>query len=400
MAGIGGLAVSASASAKFDNVQVFIQPSQSLPYSYTLTAYNTSGIQVAYYQSNFAAAALELPDGTYLFTVQASYSSPYNSPCIGCMRTIWANSSSVTNSTSGTNSTVLNAMQAILPLSNEPNTTTSTNSTGVTNSTLGSLMPIFNLAPSSNEYGFAIEQISGPSSITIDTQNASSLSTSQVTLHVAYANGTAAQGAWVSASVVDDYYYYGSNTTSEAQTGVDGTTTLTMPAAPLLVTSSLTVPINLPQSQSNVTVVIGGQKINVTLYEQPSSITLEGQTLIMPPQTSGSITLQYQPQQYYYPLPEGTSTPSGVTAITTQSMTASTTTAGRNAAAGKIPPFSASNVQLATLVNSSAATTAAAQGFKQSLLQVAGVVALAATLATLTFLIASRGRRKPSTVSA
>src|SRR5208337_5357702 len=81
LAGVGCLPVSASASTKFDNVQVFIQTSLDLPYSYTLTAYNTSGIQVAYYQSNFAAAALELPDGTYLFTVQASYSPPNNYPC-------------------------------------------------------------------------------------------------------------------------------------------------------------------------------------------------------------------------------------------------------------------------------------------------------------------------------
>jgi hypothetical protein len=61
--------VNASGSIKLDNIQVSIQTSQDLPYSYTLTAYNTSGFQVAYYQSNFAAAALELPDGTYLFTV-------------------------------------------------------------------------------------------------------------------------------------------------------------------------------------------------------------------------------------------------------------------------------------------------------------------------------------------
>jgi predicted transcriptional regulator len=70
-------------STGFDNVQVFIQTSHALPYSYTLTAYNTSGYQVAYYQSNYPAAAMELPDGTYLFTVSATYSPPFY-PCNVC----------------------------------------------------------------------------------------------------------------------------------------------------------------------------------------------------------------------------------------------------------------------------------------------------------------------------
>ena len=402
MAGIGSFPVSASASTKFDNVQVSIKTSQNLPYSYTLTAYNTSGVQVAYYQSNYAAAALELPDGTYLFTVQASYSPPSNYPCIGCMRTIWANSTSVTNSTSGTNSTVLNAMQAV-PLSNESSTTTPANSTEVTNSTLVTVSPVFQLM-SSNEYGYALEQVTGPSSVTIRTQNSTDFPTTQVTVHVAYANGTAAQGAWVDASVVDDYYYYAPNINSSVQTGTDGMAVLTMPQAPLLVTSYLSVPITLPQPQSNVTVTVGGQKVNVTLYWEPNSISFQGQTLILPPQTSGSITLQYQPQQYYYSVPsEGMSTAGTTSTITTYTVTASTTSAGQNVAQGRIPPFNPSNVQMATLVNPSTVTTTkvAARGLsRESLLQVGGVVALAATLATLTLLVTIRGRRKPSIVSA
>ncbi len=425
LVGSGGLHVSASASNNFDNVQVFIQTSQNLPYSYTLAAYNTSGIQVAYYQSDFAAAAFELPNGTYLFTVQASYNPAYY-PCIGCV----SGPMIPANSTTATNSTVLTAMPAMLPFNESgpmipanstsvTNSTAVTNSTGVTvlpifmtnstsvtNSTVGTVIPIFSLAPSSNEYGYAIEQVTGPSSITINTQNATVFPTTQVTVHVAYVNGTAAQGAWVYASVVDNYYYYyGPNVVSEAQTGTDGTAVLTMPQAPLLITSYLSVPITLPQSQSNVTVTIGGQKVNVTLYWQPNSITLEGQTLILPPQTSGNITLQYQPQQYYYPIPlEAKSTPGTSGTTTTQTVTASTTTAGQNTVQGRIPPFNLANVPVATHVGPSTVTTTtvAAKGTGgESWLLVDGAAVTVVALAALTLLLVTvRGKRKPNIVSA
>jgi hypothetical protein len=375
LVGSGGLHVSASASTSFDNVQVFIHTSQDLPYSYTFTAYNTSGIQVAYYQSNFPAAAFELPDGTYLFTAQASYGQVYY-PCNGCV-------------------------SGPIPA----NSTTMTNSTTTTNFTTVTVIPIFRLAPSSNEYGYATDQVTGPSTITINAYNATTFPTTQVTVHVAYVNGTAAQGAWVYASVVDDYYYYGPNITSSAQTGADGTAVLTMPQAPLLVTSYLSVPITLPQS--NVTVIIGGQKVNVTLYYEPTSVTLEGQTLILPPQTSGSITLQYKPQQYYYPLPLGLSTPSGVASTNNGTGIVGTTTTAmttrQNTAQGRIPPFNPANVQAATPVHPSTVTTtvAARRTGGESLLQVGGGVTIAVALASLTFvLVTIRGNRKPSIVSA
>lgn len=395
----------ASASTNFDNVQVFIQTSQNLPYSYTLAAYNTSGIQVAYYQSDFTAAALELPSGTYLFTVQASYSSPNNYPCIGC----GSGPIIPANSTAVTNSTALTAMPAMLLPVNEfgpmipANSTWATNSTSVTNSTVVTAIPIFKLS-SSNEYGYAIEQITGPSSITINTQDASAFPTTQVTVHVACANGTAAQGAWVYASVVDDYYSSGPNINSSVQTGAGGTAVLTMPQAPLLVTSYLSVPITLPQHQSNVTVTVGGQKVNVTLYWEPSSITLEGQILILPPQTSGSITLQYQPQQYYYSIPpKGFSTSGTTNTITTETVTASTTMTSQNAAQGRIPPFNPTNVLVATQVSSATVTTTmvASKGLGgENLLLLGGAVVLAVALALTLVLVTVRGKRKPNIVSA
>lgn len=347
LAGFGSLAVNASSPAKFDNVQVFIQTSQDLPFTYTLTAYNTSGYQVAYYQSGFAEAAFELPGGTYLFTVQASYYPP-NPPCTACV---------------------------------VPENAAAANSTG------GTVVPIFRLA-SSNEYGYSIDEITGPSNIYIDTMNSTTLPTAQVNVHVAYANGTAAQGAWVYGYAVDDNYY-APNINSSAQTGADGTAVLTMPQAPLLVTADLSVPITLPQHQSNVTVTVGGQKVNVTLYWQPSSINLEGQILILPPQTSGNITLLYQPQQYYYPIPLVSSATGVPGTTTTQTETATTQSASQN----RIPPFSPSSGQVAAVVG-----TNVFLGGNPLLL---GGVAAVVTLGVLTLVLMTvRGKRKQKIVSA
>ena len=373
------LQVNGSTGSTFDNVQVLIQTQQDLPYSYTLTAYNTTGFQVAYYQSNYAAASLELPAGTYLFTVQASY-APTNYPCIGCVvggPMIPATSLALLNSTSPSNDTL------------------GTNSTGVT------VVPIFRLA-SSNEYGYAVEQVTGPSNITIVTQNASDIVTTQVSVHVAFANGTSVQGAWVYAAVVDNYYYNQSNVVSSAQTGADGMAVLTMPEAPLLVTSDLSIPISFPQLPSNETVIVGGQKVNVTLYWQPSSITLAGQTLILPPQQTGSITLQYQAQQYYYyPTPYGVSTTPALRGVTNESVSGSASNVSNlNDKGAVLPSFSLSAGQTGSHNTQSTATVSAANELGGESMLVVGAVVLVAFVVALGFSAAVRRRNGQEIVSA
>jgi hypothetical protein len=170
-----------------------------------------------------------------------------------------------------------------------------------------------------------------------------------------------------------------------------------MPRAPLLVASDLSVPVTLPQSQSNVTVTIGGQKVNVTLYWEPNSITLEGQILVLPPQTSGSVTIQYQPQQYF-PIPFGKSTTAVPGTTITQTVAAGITATNQNAARAEIPPFNPSNGQKVA----PATTMVAANGLgRESLLLVGGVIAIMVALVALTLIVVTvRGRTKPSLVSA
>ena len=315
----------ASSGVSYDSVQINIQTSANYPYTFVVSAYNSSGSMVAYTQTYFPVAAFELPGGTYLFTVTAYRFEPY--VCQTCVEPVLGAKSSAAPGT------------AIVV---EPN-----------------------LAPEV-EYGYALQTINGQETITIATQNATSIPTTSVTIKVAYANGTAASGAYVSAFVVGQSYYYwgeGTNLSMSGQTDGQGVVQLTVPAVPVEVDASLSVPVILPQNETTVQTVIAGQKINVTVYWQPMYVDLSGTALIVPPQTSASIVLQYQPSiSYYVPPPylasgssQGSATQSG--APITSSGSGSSASApsslesssqGLSAPASKISPFSLGTISAAT----------------------------------------------------
>jgi hypothetical protein len=78
-----GLMQSVAAGSNFNNVQVFVNTSSQLPYSYTFTAYNLTGSLIGTYQGNLPAAAFGLPAGDYLFTVSTVYQ--IYGPCYQCV---------------------------------------------------------------------------------------------------------------------------------------------------------------------------------------------------------------------------------------------------------------------------------------------------------------------------
>jgi len=305
-------------AAGLNLVDVTIQTTQSYPYQYTLTVYNTTGNQVANFYGNFPEAAFALPAGTYLITASAYYQqSYYCNVCIYAKSPANANGSAIA-------------------------------------------MPIRYIPPSS-EYGFAVEQVTGPVQVTIATKNSTAGPVVKVPVHVRFANGTAAAGAWVYASVIGSNYGWSPAWNMSGSTGPDGNVTLLLPEGPVQISASLSVPIQLPKNISTVTVIVGGQKVNVTVYWQPNTVSLSGQTLVLPPQESASITLQVQ-QNYPYPIPlygagvaqpGVTSSGTGVYSITT---TYASTTMGGNAAAirqsagspqaNRIAPFNPSSAQL------------------------------------------------------
>jgi len=260
---LGLSAMSLTNAASYSNVQVFIQTTSSLPDYFTVSAFNMSGSMVASCQTQYPAASFELPDGQYIFTATADQSSNliYNAPTVG-----------------------LNVAQS-----------------GLAMPSISSLYesPVV-------EYGYSIQQISGSSTLTISTQNVTSFPTTTLTIKVAYANGTAADGATVSASIVGSSYYWGyePNAVMWNTTQADGTATLVAPQAPVQIDAWNWVPVNLPSNLTTVPVIVGGEKVNVTVYWEPTYVGLAGSTIIVPPQTTASITLHVQ-QPSYWVMPYG-----------------------------------------------------------------------------------------------
>jgi hypothetical protein len=306
------LPLAANAAPALNQVSVTIQTSQNLSFQYTLTAYNTSGYQVTSYFGLFPQAAFGLPAGTYLLTASAYYQQAYCSLC---------------------------------PLGSI--------SSGPAVAAKGSptiAMPIRYVPPYA-EYGYAVVQVSAPQQLTIQTRNDTSAPLVSVPVHVAFANGTAASGASVSAYVVGSYSVYNQQMVTSGQTGADGNVSLVLPEEPVQVSAYMSLPLQLPENVSTVTVTVGGEKVNVTVYWQPNYIDLVGQALILPPQMSAELTLHvqqtFQPPIYY-----------GAPGMTTGVAVTSTTTGGAVAPGSgaasqqqapsttKIAPFNPTGAQL------------------------------------------------------
>jgi len=340
---------SAGASQSLNRVDVTIQTAKPLPYQYSLTAYNTSGFQVADFYGNYPEASFGLPSGTYLITASAYYQQSY-------------------------------VCSNLCPLAN-----------GAANGTLTPV--VIPYMPPYSEYGYAVVKLTGPEQITITTSNSTRSSLVSLPVHVQFFNGTAASGASVSAYVVGGNYVDTQGWVSNGQTGSDGNFTLVMPDAPIQVSAYLSYPINLPKNISTVTVVVAGQKVNVTVYWQPNSVTLSGQALILPPENGTDITLQIQ-QSTPYPVPylgQGTSSSGGVTTITTTVGTATATPQqGVPSQSNRIAPFSQGSAQVSSPAQQS---TSAASGFSaiEDLIIALGAAAIVGA-GTMLVLIRRRSR--------
>jgi hypothetical protein len=290
--------MAASTPASLNLVTVNIQTTADLPFQYTLTAYNTSGYQVASYYGNYPRAAFGLPSGTYLLTASASYQQSY--VCKPC-----------------------------LPLASSNGSATA--------------LPIRYIPPST-EYGYAVETVSSDASVTIKTANETTAPLVSIPIHVAYANGTPAVGASVSGYEVGSNGAYSSQAVTYGQTGEDGTFTLVMPEAPIQVNAYMSLPIQLPGNVSTVTVTVGGEKVNVTLYWQPNYLNLAGQALVLPPKMGADIILQPQqsnPYPIYYNGAGGSVTTVTTIMSTTTSAAIPAQQSASSSAANKIAPFSA-----------------------------------------------------------
>jgi len=273
MAGIAFMTQPAVAES-FNNVQVFATSVSNNASEFQFAAYNLTGTLIASYQAPYPAAAFELPTGGYLFTVSStSFNPPTKYPC----------------PIMGTGSSEESGSTAPVVASN------------------GSIVatPI-ECYPQSSEYGYAFLSISGPQTIDIKILNASTLPVTQVSIKASYVNGTAVAGASVYASVVGEYYWWWQNTSIRmgSQTDSSGVAHLVVPRAPAVITAWKWVPVFTGKNGSTIQTTIGGQKVNITFYWQPTYVGLSGSGLLLPPQSNISLTLRYQ-QPDYWVMPAG-----------------------------------------------------------------------------------------------
>ncbi len=268
-------------ATSFNAVQIFVSDDSSLQYSYSYSAYNQTGNLVGSYQSSYPAAAFELPAGGYLFTVSALREG--YSPCLMCAQPM-VRAGQVNGNVSGITS------------SGKSTSTSSGSSTAV---------PVYLIQPASL-YGYAVETVSGPATFTIQTQNVTLLPTGPVTVKVTFANGTAAVGADVSASIVGQYYYWWSPTSNVVmsnQTNSLGIAHLVIPQAPAVITAWDWVPVNLPMSNNTTPAKIGGQTINVTVYWQQTYVGLSASAMVIPPNNTANLILHsQQPKNWIMPM--------------------------------------------------------------------------------------------------
>jgi hypothetical protein len=267
------------ADSSYNNVQVFATTSSNQAYNFQFAAYNLTGSLIASYQTSYPAAAFELPNGGYLFTVSATHFNSYaNYPCpVEGAGT--ANGAGATGAAGAATPSNGSSSVAIMPVCYRP----------------------------SSEYGYATASIAGPQTVDVKMQNVTQLPTTAVTVKVSYVNGTAAAGASVYGSIVGEWYYWwgqGSSVVMGAQTDSSGTARLVLPVAPTVVTAWSWVPIFTGKNDSTIETNVGGQKVNVTVYWQPTYVGLSGSGLLLPPQNSINLTLHYQ-QPDYWVMPMG-----------------------------------------------------------------------------------------------
>ena len=252
----GQLSRATAATPALYDVQVSIQTTSALPDYFVVSAYNSSGALLTTSQSQYPAGSLEVPAGSYFFTatavVQSSYYQPYP---------VYSGGAAVSASS-----------PSVCCIYKEPVV----------------------------EYGYALQQVSGPVSVTIPTKNLNATSTTGITIQADYPNGTAAKGAYVSASILGNSYWWGydSKVSMYNTTDGSGSATLVTPDAPILFSVWASLPVNLPANQTTVQRNIAGEQVNVTVYWQPTYVSFAGWSLVTPPQTGAKVVLHYQQPVY------------------------------------------------------------------------------------------------------
>ena len=340
--------ISSASLNSYNNVQIDIQTSNIQSGYFTVSAFNMTGYMEASVQTYYPAASFELPTGQYIFTVEANNQTYLNYP---------------------------------VPLGLGTTSSSGESSPGTPS------LPIY-IAPAM-EYGYTVQQISSSITFTITTQNVSVFPTNKLTIRVLYANGTAAAGASVSASTIGSSYYWGyePNVVTWTTTGPDGYATLITPIAPEQIDTWSWLPLNLIGNTAPQ-VIIAGEPVNVTGPVEPAYIGLAGSTLIVPPQTTATITMYTQQQNYWI-------TPYTTATTPETGSTTGTSSSSSFAGPGAIPSSVYAKQQGNPAIQTSTPSTTSSPKTNENIMWlIILVVIVIAIVAVASLIIATRNKRK------
>jgi len=350
-------AISSSSASlnSYNNVQINIQTSSIQSGYFTVSAFNMTGFQESSVQTYYPAASFELPSGQYIFTVTANNQT----------NQIYAEPLASGASSNGATS----ISEPALPVPVVP----------------------------SVEYGYSVQQISSSVSITITTGSVSSFPTNTLTVQVLYPNGTAAADASISASTVGSDYYWGyePNVVTWTTTDSNGYATLVTPVAPEQIDAWIWLPLNATGTLApNIPVPVPPLNSTGPMIPVLANVGLSGSTVIIPPQTTATITMQVQPQNYWVtPIPA---------IATPQAKSAGASSSTSSAGPGSIPASvyadqqgnpALEGTQAATLTPAPTAIVVAAHN--NSILVLAALIAVVIAAITVTgVIVATRTKRK------
>ena len=358
-------ALAAADSLSYNSLKVLVHTADNFAGTYVFSAYNSSGWLVAWSQSEYPTSSFELPSATYLITVNAFQQDYY--PC-------YAYAVQATASSSVADAEVGRDMPGVMP-------------------------PCLSYVPKS-EYGYSLQAISTSTTMSINTQPLSQTS-SKLSIHVEYPNGTAASDVSISAYVVGASYWWGGNENNfvmYAQTGMDGLANLVVPSVPVELTASKSIPVELPKNETTVQTIVAGEKVNVTVYWQPMYVNFGSSALIVPPQSSLTMTLHFQ-QPNYWPMPyevqgKGAPVPDAGTVwgTATGGLPPYPQTQGSPGYVGALPGITPTqpSVRISPLTSAGTTSTNSAFGIPMLAVAIAAMAAIALASVSLTITIRRR----------
>jgi hypothetical protein len=142
-------------------------------------------------------------------------------------------------------------------------------------------------------YAYAVSK--SPFDLTLKPLKLTSYGCRTLTVNTKFVNGTTVNSTWIYAYPLGVYYY------DYSCSYYSGSSTLSVLNVPLMVYAYYYYPVDLPSGLINTTVNAGGLRVNVSVSYWPQYVTLMGKAVVLPNESSVTLTLNQTQNYYVYP---------------------------------------------------------------------------------------------------